>query len=562
MRQMCFDQRVAEWSRLRKPVATPPSEEESSATAVVADESVSAEAASAFTSLSLRDDSSADATPERPAPKTRGFGVTPLAAPALGSPPPPPPSPHTPAPAGAAAPAAAAEEDAGAFVLHARPGGDGADLDWAAVTLILSPGTGLHCELKGQLKADFKLSLCLLFRADDAGALPHGEGPPAALGCSPRRLKYSVSLPLRNIDRWAGCGAGRIEFRFRSDRMPALEAPPAPTPALPLTVSAARSAQLQAPPGAAAKLLEQLRAALQPNKFHAAYALGERLGSGGFGDCFRGRCHAGGGGDVAVKLPNAQAAINNGGRPCFAAEAEALRCVTGTSEFVIQLIDYFALRECGELREYLVLELMEGGSLLDLAEARAKAGRFVTEAEARVVAWRVLRGLEDMQRLRMPHRDVKPDNIMMARRGPDGLGDPATAKLGDLGHARVVDLGAGESLRTYSLLGTPAYNPPERVRAAQAGAASEGISAKGDAWALGCTIFAILTNTFPFGQPPSTAAILAGAWAPGPNTLAAARLAACSPAAHDFLAGLLRVDERQRLGAAQALQHAWFTVKL
>jgi serine/threonine protein kinase len=306
------------------------------------------------------------------------------------------------------------------------------------------------------------------------------------------------------------------------------------------------------------------------------------LGHGTFGDCFLARRLVGtpGADDalVAVKVPRRERGAAPDGGACqqFAREAALMR-VAASSAFVVQFHDYFALRESGVLREYLVMELMEGRDLMRCIMARELAGQPLSEAEARGATWRVLRGLADMHRRGMPHRDVKPDNVMLKRRGADGLGDPLSAKLGDLGHAREVALpgaasgaGAAASLRTYSLLGTPAYNAPERVRD---DVWASGFTEKADVWAVGVTLFCMLLATFPFGTAAGEKAPLSEQlaklealasnirfedWAPRAGTAGAVRLARYSPEARDLLGRMLQKSEVARASVDEALRHAWF----
>ncbi|MFA6291064.1 MAG: protein kinase [Victivallales bacterium] len=82
---------------------------------------------------------------------------------------------------------------------------------------------------------------------------------------------------------------------------------------------------------------------------------------------------------------------------------------------------------------------------------------------------------------RLIHRDIKPDNIMIARNG--------RAKLADLGLARIA--GDIEDKNNDEIMGTPQYISPEHLT----GAPMDGRS---DIYSLGASFYQIITGKFPF----------------------------------------------------------------
>ncbi|NQT87814.1 DUF1080 domain-containing protein, partial [bacterium] len=91
------------------------------------------------------------------------------------------------------------------------------------------------------------------------------------------------------------------------------------------------------------------------------------------------------------------------------------------------------------------------------------------------------------------HRDIKPDNIMINSRG--------IVKLADLGLARTT-----AKVDTVTLdgtaIGTPQYMSPEQVRA------EPDLDTRADIYALGATLYHMITGEFPF-DGPTPAAIIA-----------------------------------------------------
>ncbi len=132
---------------------------------------------------------------------------------------------------------------------------------------------------------------------------------------------------------------------------------------------------------------------------------------------------------------------------------------------------------------YIVLEHVEGGTLRDLL-ARGP----LEPARAAAIAREVALALEHAHREGILHRDLKPENILIDARG----------------RPRIADFGLGRALAdarmsaTGEVLGTPAYTPPEQLRA---GAGAHGPA--GDIWALGVVLHEMLSGSVPWsGESP------------------------------------------------------------
>ncbi|WP_307854689.1 serine/threonine-protein kinase [Micromonospora sp. C31] len=140
-----------------------------------------------------------------------------------------------------------------------------------------------------------------------------------------------------------------------------------------------------------------------------------------------------------------------------------------------------AVHDLGEHGEdlYLVMQLIRG---IVLADHIAEQGHLPV-AEAASIAAQICSVLSAAHTASLVHRDLKPQNVMIA---PSGV-----VKVLDFGVAAL--LGTAETSRltaTGRTLGTPAYLAPEQ-------AAGDPVGPPADLYALGCTLFEMLA-----GRPP------------------------------------------------------------
>ncbi|MFY7068672.1 serine/threonine-protein kinase [Nocardiopsis changdeensis] len=174
---------------------------------------------------------------------------------------------------------------------------------------------------------------------------------------------------------------------------------------------------------------------------------------------------------------------------------------------------------------WVVMELVEGGSLQDMLEQR---GALDVETTA-TIAEALLKAVQAADAAGVLHRDIKPGNIMMSADG--------RVILTDFG---IATMEGGPSItRTGALIGSPEYMPPERLEGGPA-------EHRGDLWSIGVTLFATVEGLSPFRRDSITAAIAAVLGSPLPPMRRAGRLT-------PVIAGLLERDPDRRLTVDGAL---------
>ncbi len=236
---------------------------------------------------------------------------------------------------------------------------------------------------------------------------------------------------------------------------------------------------------------------------------------------------------VAIKVVSASAGIAAEDRRRWLREARAIGRVRHRN--VVHL------HEAGEQDDclYLVLDLITGGSLADRLTGPLPQ-RVAVEL---VVA--VAGAVDEIHKAGLLHLDIKPSNILLDG-PPDGSLDRVTPMLADFGIARAGDDPRATATGQIGVRGTPSFMAPEQVAGRCAG-----IGPRCDVYALGATLYNLLT-----GRPPFQAATVI-------ETLDLVRT--CEPAPpKTLMPGLprdletiamtcLRKDPRRRYASAGAL---------
>lgn len=134
------------------------------------------------------------------------------------------------------------------------------------------------------------------------------------------------------------------------------------------------------------------------------------------------------------------------------------------------------------------MDFIDGSSAQEILDQQ---GAF-PESEALLIAKQIAGALAAAHAKKIIHRDVKPDNIMIDAEG--------TAKLSDLGLARIDRSGEARLTVPGTAIGTPHYMAPEEARA-------ETVDNRADIYSLGASLFHMVTGRTPF-DGPSAASVM------------------------------------------------------
>jgi eukaryotic-like serine/threonine-protein kinase len=145
---------------------------------------------------------------------------------------------------------------------------------------------------------------------------------------------------------------------------------------------------------------------------------------------------------------------------------------------VVEIYDY---GHSADGHFYYAMEYIEG---INLGELVGKEGALPAPRAVRILR-QICAGLAAAHAAGLVHRDVKPENIMIFRRGEE----PDVVKILDFGMVKRVDTEHSRNLtRGLRILGTPLYMAPERLRN------PADVDARADIYALGAVAFYMLSG--------------------------------------------------------------------
>src|SRR3954471_16075772 len=235
---------------------------------------------------------------------------------------------------------------------------------------------------------------------------------------------------------------------------------------------------------------------------------------------------------VAIKMLHAELSQDEAIRKRFLREGYIANSVAQRGAVAV---DYDDVTEDG--LAFLVMELLDGETI----EHRwRRKDRALSPQEALSLVDQLLDTLTAAHGRGIVHRDLKPENMFLTRDG--------TVKVLDFGIARVRELSTPQTTLAGSAIGTPAFMAPEQARGRW-----EDVDGRTDLWAVGATLYTLITGKFVHSADSAHETLALAATRP------ARSLAEQRPDLHAGLVGLvdkaLSYDKAARFADAPSMQH-------
>ncbi|MBW2464204.1 MAG: serine/threonine protein kinase, partial [Deltaproteobacteria bacterium] len=206
------------------------------------------------------------------------------------------------------------------------------------------------------------------------------------------------------------------------------------------------------------------------------YRIEKQIGEGGMGVVYL-ATHTVLGKKLALKILRGEMARDEETVKRFMQEAQA-----ATSIGQQNIIDISDFGQLPDGTTYFVMEHLDGMPLTQLI----RDGGSLPMADAIRIVRQIAAALGAAHQVGVVHRDLKPDNVFLIKRG----GDPYFVKVLDFGIAKVG--GASSKLtKTGMVFGTPHYMAPEQ-------AAGQAVDRRTDVYALGVMMYEMFTGKVPF----------------------------------------------------------------
>ncbi|HUI73174.1 MAG TPA: serine/threonine-protein kinase [Spirochaetia bacterium] len=169
-------------------------------------------------------------------------------------------------------------------------------------------------------------------------------------------------------------------------------------------------------------------------------------------------------------------AIHGSGQIVERFKREARLMMDLNSERIVQVFDHFKEGP----NYYIVEEFVDGVSL----DALIRRERYLGNQAAMVLFYEICRGLKFAHDRQVIHRDIKPGNILIS-----GHGEVKLADFGIATSAQEMDDGL---TKDGTMLGTPAYVPPEQIEDAK------NVDRRADIYSVGVVLYEMLTGKTPY----------------------------------------------------------------
>ena len=268
------------------------------------------------------------------------------------------------------------------------------------------------------------------------------------------------------------------------------------------------------------------------------------LGSGGMGELYKVR-HLHLNDFRAVKVLRADQVSDDTQKRRFLREAKVAASIKHDN--LASLYDFSSIPD-GSF--YMVEEFIDG---ITIAEHMRRGGTFSIR-DVVAVADQVLSGLAAMHEGGIIHRDISPDNLMLAR-----MQGRTVVKIIDMGIAKPV-IEAGEDLTSAGFfIGKPHYASPEQMRMMET---TERIDHRTDLYSLGIVLYEMIVGRVPFVADTPIEYIIKQATEEITAINRPGDLPAVPADVEAFILRLLRSNREERFAGADAARDALSRVTL
>ncbi|TWV45025.1 protein kinase [Streptomyces misionensis] len=238
---------------------------------------------------------------------------------------------------------------------------------------------------------------------------------------------------------------------------------------------------------------------------------------------------------VAIKTLHTELGREQAFRERFRREAQAVAKLTHTN--IVSVFDTGEDDLGGLATPYIVMEYVEGRPLGSVLEEDIRQYGAMPADKALKVTADVLAALDISHEMGLVHRDIKPGNVMMTKRG--------VVKVMDFGIARAMQSGVTSMTQTGMVVGTPQYLSPEQ-------ALGRGVDARSDLYSVGIMLFQLVTGRLPFDADSPLA--IAYAHVQEEPVAPSSVNRALPPAVDALVARALRKNPNERFPTADAMR--------
>ena len=277
---------------------------------------------------------------------------------------------------------------------------------------------------------------------------------------------------------------------------------------------------------------------LKPGTTLDGYEILTFHGKGGMGEIFRAR-QLSIGREVALKILSPELARRN---PQFATsfveEARAAGRLNHPNIIAVHDVGKIKHADRDEYLYYFSMEFVDGENLKQILDREGVCPMPLLE--------KTMRGMADAlvyaETMSMIHRDIKPENIMVTT--------DERIKLADFGLAQQIEGDGAEADRDekgrIKVMGTPRYMSPEQAR-------GRTLDGRCDQYALGATLYHLLTGSPPYRRESSRATMKAHVTDPVPDP---SELVRVSPAWRKVCMKMMAKSPDERFETAVDLKNA------